>query len=194
LQKSPWLWSGGFFVVTGCRKNKAMIGFIDESTNRRYRLCLVVCSENQLRENKKALTPLLLPGQTRIHMTKENQQRRGVILKSIQKLEFSAYVFEIDDLGLKPNVARSILIRAIGGHFSWISIDKLILDKSTSEVLDARIFLDLFQSTGHRLHFQHQSSSGTPGLWITDALLWAYSKGGAWRAQAMKSLTIYRVH
>lgn len=171
-----------------------MIGFIDESTEGRYRICLVLMTDRQHANFIKLSLKLLLRGQSRFHMSKESPRRRKEILDRIVEVSFSAYVFEIDNKALKPNTARSHLLIALGAHASWSSISKLIFDRSTSESLDTRVLQDLFQSTGHRLTFHHTQSSAEPGLWASDAILWAYAKGGDWRRQVMPRIKVFRVH
>lgn len=136
----------------------------------------------------------LLKGQSRFHMSKESPRRRREILDRILEFPFTALIFEIDDKALKPNTARSHLLIAVGAHSSWSSISKLIFDRSTSESLDTRVLQDLFQSTSHRLAFLHTPSSAEPGLWVSDAILWAYAKGGDWRRKVLPHIKVFRVH
>lgn len=185
---------GAFFNVLCSRNNGIMIGFLDESSAGRYRLCLVIMSEINHSKFLKSSQAFLLRGQSRFHMAKESPRRRREILDLLLRFPFSAYIFEIDNLTLKPNSARSHLLRAIGAHSSWSTISRLVFDRSTSENLDTRILQDLFQSTGHRLNFSHQASSLEPGLWVPDAILWAYAKGGEWRHKVGPSVKVFRVH
>ncbi len=171
-----------------------MIGFLDENTEGRYRICLVLMTDYHHANFVKLSPRLLLRGQSRFHMSKESSRRRNEILDRILESRFKAYIFEIDNKALKPNTARSHLLIALGAHASWSSITKLTFDRSTSESLDTRVLQDLFQSSGHRLVFRHTQSSAEPGLWVSDALLWAYAKGGDWRRKVMPNVKVFRVH
>jgi hypothetical protein len=171
-----------------------MIGFLDESTAGRYRICLVLMSDFNHSSFLEFAPQLLLRGQSRFHMSKESPRRRKEILDRILEMPFPALIFEIDNKSLKPNTARSHLLIALGAHASWSSISKLIFDRSTSENLDTRVLLDLFQSTGHRLTFNHLQSSAEPGLWVSDSILWSYAKGGEWRRTVMSRIKVFRVH
>jgi hypothetical protein len=156
--------------------------FIDETTAKRYRLCLVAIPIENLSETRKAMQSLRLKGQSRIHMTKESDTRRRKILDEILRLEsWNCLILEAKTLGLTASEARKKLLLVASAHKIWPSIKRLVIEDSTQRDSDKSMLTWIKNNSGHELSFDFCKPSSEECLWIADALGWAYAKGGTWR-------------
>lgn len=64
--------------------------FVDESKSMGFTLAVAMFDERRLADARKGLRSMLLPGQRRLHFTRESPARRRAILAALSRLGMSA--------------------------------------------------------------------------------------------------------
>lgn len=156
--------------------------FVDESTAKRYRLCLVAIPSSDLKATRIELQKLRLKGQTRIHMAKESEARQKEILKKMLELEsWKCLILQIKTPGVTNTEARKTLFLLASVHKLWTSIKHIVIEESNEVDRDRQILTWIKRQTKRDFEFEFARASQNECLWIADALAWAYSKGGDFR-------------
>lgn len=169
--------------------------FVDESKFRSYVLAGATCPTSDLAATRRLLTNLLLPGQERLHFSKERDARRRLILQQINASPIRAVIVTTPK---KPTEieARARALRRLIRETHALLIDRLVIERDESAlILDKRV---LSESTSNplaraNLSYGWSAPRQEPLLWAADAFAWAWSTGGKWRDQVrsgVKSISI----
>jgi hypothetical protein len=143
-------------------------------------------------ELRKQLRSLLLPGQRRIHMTKEGVRRRRVILDAIVHLEPQVTVLELRrPNGVTRPEARAMLLSVASGVVAERSTRFWVLDN----IEESQMRRDELQLHGAGVEalFDHRPSHEEPLLWVVDVALWAYGAGGEWKRRSAPIVDVRRI-
>lgn len=173
-------WTSGHRCAE-CGRRDRWSAFSDETIrNKRYGIAVALacgCRQNAL---EKAIRQLLLPGQRRLHMAKEQPRRRREILSAIQKLRITGVYAEAQGSELD---ARAACWGTLVPHLLDLNVRKLHIEQvvgsehvdraSISDALAKRHSLDC-------LEYHHMSHRGVPLLWLADAMAWAVGRGEQW--------------
>jgi hypothetical protein len=156
--------------------------FVDESERPgRYLMCAVHVAPAQIHVVRPALTALCLPGQYRVHMTKERPSRRRLILDRIANLPLRAVVYTC---AAPPNRARPACLRRMVADLVERSTTRLVIEPVESHVAADRFAIErtLEKAEPYRdVVYEHLAARLEPILWAADAIAWAYGIGGDWR-------------
>ena len=158
--------------------------FVDESKARAYVLAGVTCPTESLQAVRATLTDFLLPGQARLHFSKERDHRRSAIIKSLISTQVRAVVIETPK---KPTEieARSRCLRNLVREAARFSVARLLIERDTSMLaLDQRLMAEMawFGRRSEPLTYAWFGPSQEPLLWAADAFAWCWAAGGRWRS------------
>ena len=126
---------------------------------------------------------LCLPGQARIHFTKEGQRRRSVIVDQICALPVDLCVFDATALVDEKAARRACLVGLVqtlgelGGRRLVLEQDESLVSADQAVLYAAVRELNLAES----VTYEHLPAKSEPLLWIADAAAWCWSRGGNWR-------------
>ena len=159
---------------------------VDESKAKDHLLVAAAIVPHDLARCRGVVRGLLLPGQPRLHMKKEQDSRRRLMLDTFAKLEARVTIYRAP--------------RALGTeiHRRERCLDELIADLGTAggrlclerdETLVARDKQRMIEATrrvgnARTLEYWHESAASEPLLAIPDAVGWAWARGGDWRRRA----------
>jgi hypothetical protein len=156
--------------------------FIDESQAGRYRLCVVAVQQSQLTEIRSSLESLRLPGQRRIHMSKESDRRKSQICQLISKLPgWDSIVIESGPKKRITPETRQELFLLAAQHPLWNKIQVVVVEDSNERMRDRRTLSWLNKYGDHKFDYRFEKPSQESCLWLADVIAWSMSKGGAWK-------------
>lgn len=159
-----------------------MQGFVDESKVRGLVVACTVAEPRALSDSRKALHALRANGQRRIHFTKESDPRRRKICSAICDLELTVAVYDTTSIR-DPRKGRQAALDAVVLDLSKLGATRLTIEQDDSLVAADRAYLyDAVRR--HRtpdLVYHHCRPQEEPLLWVSDAVVWCYAKGGEWR-------------
>ncbi|MGY4772899.1 hypothetical protein ACXC9Q_38845 (plasmid) [Kribbella sp. CWNU-51] len=174
----------------------ARSAFVDESTTQHdYVVCAILLGPHKLEDARRALKQLRMPGQRRIHMTKECDSRRRRILSAVADLELEAVLYRAL-LDRRPHrEARDDCLRAMVPDLLARGAARLAIESCDQDRQDRQIIGDvLAKERAHdRLAYRHEKPSSEPLLWLPDIIGWAYTRGGDWYRRARSSSIELRV-
>lgn len=161
---------------------------VDESMRRGYLLVAAVVMPDDVTATRRGVKSLVEPGQRRLHMVKESDSRRRLILQRMADLGCSATLYEAG-AGHKSNITRrrACLERLVHDVVDTGAGTRLCLE--TAEGVDRRDqqqLLELVRRLQCRdiLAYEHAHASAEPLLAVPDAIAWAWTRGGEWRRRA----------
>ncbi|MDN5725296.1 MAG: hypothetical protein L0G99_05100 [Propionibacteriales bacterium] len=164
---------------------------MDESKHRGFHLIAAVILPDNAKLARQAVAALTLRGQTRIHMNKERDSRRRLILSTLAKLDMDVTIYTAGarhrtDLARREHCMRRLAAdTALAGHTHlWIEQDPTLIDRDRQQIIEA------VRSTGQpQFSYAHLSAAAEPLLAIPDAIAWAWPKGGDWRRRCEPMVT-----
>ena len=165
--------------------------FVDESKAGPYLLVASVVLPTDLGAARGAVRALHLPRQSRIHMTGEDDSRRGKILTAFEKAGLRATIYRA--AGYKTNIAaREACIDTLVRPLAIEPTARVTFecDQSQDE-RDRKQLYRLVRELGctERVQYEHRLATAEPLLAVPDAIGWAYARGGDFRKRAMSLIT-----
>lgn len=156
--------------------------FVDESKRRGLLVAAAVVQPRDLAPARTVLRRLCLPGQARLHFTKERADRRRQVLAAI--LELGVVVDLYDATGIHDqHQARAACLRALVHDVTAADARRLVLEQDDSLVRsDQAVLYAAVRDAGAsgRLTYEHVPARSEPLLWLADAAAWCWSRGGPW--------------
>ena len=156
--------------------------FVDESKSRGYTMVAAAVDPRDLTALRRELRALVLPGQRRVHFTKESDSRKRTVVSRLTELGVRAYLVRSSDPGeasARADCLSQLVAAAVrDGH------TRIVLERDESiERSDRRVLYSEVERRG--LHgsvtYDHEAAHQEPLLWIADAIAWSHTKGGDWR-------------
>jgi len=156
--------------------------FVDESKRHGLLVAAAVVQPRDLAPARTALRRLCLPGQSRLHFTKERDDRRRQILTAI--LSLGVVVDLYDATGIRnQQQARAACLRAVVQDLAAAGGQRLVLEQDDSLVRSDQAVLYAAvrdASASDRLTYEHVPARTEPLLWVADAAAWCWSRGASW--------------
>lgn len=158
--------------------------FVDESIRGgTYLLCAVRFRAGDLLLARATMRALCKPGQRRVHMAKEQPQRRREILAAVTGTPARARLYLAAG---PPIVARATCLSRLLVDLGADSPPPVRLSLESSDGQDKR---DRELIVAHRyaapaldgMTYEHMRPHEEPLLAVPDVLAWAYGAGGDWR-------------
>ena len=167
--------------------------YADESKRGRYLLVAVTIEDPDVA--RKAITSLILPGQRRLHMVRERDSRRRLILSTLVQLGLEAVIYDAGRDYREDREARGACLTALATDLLGRGDTRLVIEEDESELHADR--LALYQATyGTRsaagLTYVHDRASHDQLLAIPDAIAWSWPQGGDWRRRVGPLVTAVR--
>ncbi|MCC2336489.1 hypothetical protein [Cellulomonas wangsupingiae] len=166
--------------------------FIDESMRSGYLLVAAVVLPEDVAATRRGIKELVGRGQRRLHMVKESEPRKRLILQRLNDLNVSATLYEAGP-DHKTNIARrhACLERLV---IDVVETGGARLCLETAAGVDGRDQQQLIELTRRlrchdKLTYEHAPASREYLLAAPDAIAWAWSKGGEWRRRAAPLVT-----
>jgi hypothetical protein len=164
--------------------------FVDENKSRGLLMAAAHVPAGDVAVNRKALRGLLLPGQERLHFNHETSARRGKIIGVIRDLHLTVDLYQaVTDTVADRHLCLESIIRDIVP-----TAERLVVERDESVIAQDRRFLHQalirFRCID-TLRCDLLVPKADPLLWIPDAVVWSWVRGGAWRG-AVASFTQLR--
>jgi hypothetical protein len=154
--------------------------FVDENKARGLLMAAAACSAPDVRRIRQTMSGLLMPRQRRIHFQKESPARQRKILAVVNELEISValYAAPRTDADSRRRCLTAIVEDAAA------TTERLVIERDESTLeFDAQVLYQAVRrySCADTLHYELLAPHLDPLLWIPDAVVWAWAKGGEWR-------------
>jgi hypothetical protein len=168
--------------------------FVDESLHRGLRLAAVRVEFGDLRRARARTRDQLPAGTRRLHFVKENDANRRRAFAAITSLDLEHLIVE-GPPARRPEDQRAEALRVVVSWALERGVERIVLERDENSVdLDRRIIRDTLRSAGRpdAIEYVHLAAPAEPLLWIPDAVVWAWSRGGEWRkrAEALRLTTL----
>ncbi|MGW0455864.1 hypothetical protein [Gordonia sputi] len=159
-----------------------MHAFIDESKVRGLVVACTISDPALLASSRKAMQSMRANGQRRIHFTKESDPRRRKICSAICELGLSVRVYDTTSIRDQRQGRRSAL-DAVVRDLADAAASTLIIEQDDSlvDADRATLYAAVRRHQVPDLSYRHERPTQEPLLWVSDAVVWCYVKGGDWR-------------
>jgi hypothetical protein len=130
---------------------------------------------------RKLLRSLCRPGQRRLHFKKERDSRRREILSALVAAKLViARVYATRPPG--PGARADCLLAAVPDLID-LNVGELILEhcEPRQEARDRQVAARRRPEVRRVFVYRHAAPASEAGLWVADAVAWAYGAGGDWR-------------
>ncbi|MBA3741627.1 hypothetical protein [Sporichthya sp.] len=159
--------------------------FVDETKQRGYQLVAAHTGAADLTDDLRQLVRgLVLKGQRRVHMTKESDPRKRVIVAAICGSAITATVYDACRRYSHELDARAACLGALIDDLARGGATRLLIEQDDSLLrwdLQRLIELTRTANCGDSLRYEHQRGQAELLLAIPDAIAWCWAKGGDWR-------------
>ena len=159
--------------------------FVDESKAKGYTMAAALVASGNISDLRQSMRALVLPGQRRLHFTKERANRRRLILSRMADLGVRVQVFHCT--ATSDAIGREACLIGLVDHAAKEAHTKIVIERDQSiEQSDRKILfreVKKHKLTG-TLTYALEDPYLEPLLWIPDAVAWSYSKGGDWKRRA----------
>lgn len=158
--------------------------YVDETKARGYVVVAARCPDETMREVRRAVGRLALPGQRSVHMKHESPRRRRQVADRIARLHASGVSAVVLDAGKGPepeHVRRDRALRTLVARIADEDAAHLVLDLDTTMVARDRRTLAGATRDLPRVAYSHLPLSAEPLLTIPDVVAWSWARGGEWR-------------
>jgi hypothetical protein len=130
----------------------------------------------------------------RPHFVKENDSNRRSAFAAIAHLDLEHLIVE-GPPARRPEDQRAEALRVVVSWALECGVERIVLERDENSVdLDRRVIRDALRAAGrlHAVEYLHLAAPSEPLLWIPDAVVWAWSRGGEWRrrAEALRLTTL----
>jgi len=166
--------------------------FVDETKHRDYLMVAAVVLPADVAPVRWAVRGLVLPGQRRVHMSKESAPRRRLIAETIAGSGVTAVIFDAGQIDGDELERRRACLRAVVAHSDDLGAGRLVLELDDSLLCqDRRWLVEITRELGCRdiLHYDHARAAAEPLLAVPDAIAWCWAKGGDWRRRIRPAVT-----
>ncbi|RKQ90196.1 hypothetical protein U746_1452 [Mycolicibacterium mucogenicum 261Sha1.1M5] len=159
--------------------------FVDESKAKGYTMVAALVEPGEATRLRREVRALVLPRQRRIHFTKEQPERKRLILSRLTAMGARAQVFQCET---KNQVhGRDTCLSAIVARAAQHVRAKIVIERDASvEKADRQTLFREASRYGLRdtLSYSFEAPHQEPLLWIADAIAWSYTKGGDWKRRS----------
>jgi hypothetical protein len=158
--------------------------FVDETKHRGYLLVAGVLGPGDLDPVRRLLRDLVLPGQRRLHMKDENDQRRRAIATAISASGVTATIYDAGRRYRNERARRAACLRALVDDAAQHGDAMLVLEQDDTLLSwDDQRLIEYTREAGCRdnLRYEHRRAASELLLAVPDAIAWCWAKGGDWR-------------
>lgn len=171
--------------------------YVDETKERDYILVASALLGAEIDTLRRAMKGFVLRGQTRIHLAKESNSRRGAIVDAICDAGVTATVYDAGRTYTSQLAARAACLQAIVNDVKASDQTLLVLEQDDSILQwDKRFLYGVVHAAGlaEVLRYEHHRAKNELLLTIPDAIAWCWARGGGWRQRISPAVkTVRRV-
>lgn len=161
--------------------------FVDETKARGYVIAATLVDDSDVTAVRRVLQQTLPRGQRRIHMVDESDPLRRKFLGALADAGLTARLYVAGaDHGTDVRRRRACL-RHVVLDAATEGCTRLVLESDpTQDARDRQTIIEARRETGRSVAFeyQHLRAYDEPLLWASDAVAWAFARGGVWREMA----------
>lgn len=164
--------------------------FVDESKAKGYTMVAALVLPGDIAVLRRNVRSLVLPGQRRIHFSKERPERKRLILSRFSEFGAQAHVFQC--VTKNQIIGREACLSGIVTHAAQRGSTKIVIERDESiEKADRQFLFQEVRRHGLKsaLSYDLQVPHEEPLLWIADAIAWSYVKGGEWKSRVNPLIT-----
>ncbi len=159
--------------------------FVDESRRGSvYTIAVAIAQPANLRQLRRDLRGLLLPGQRELHFNDQKDPRRRVLADAIARMPIEVWIYR-RCIERYAEPARQECVDRVVGDLLVSGAHRLVLDtRAQLDAKDEATIRDVIlrQPQDHdRFVYEHVDSAYESLLWIADAAAWCFGAGGNWR-------------
>lgn len=157
--------------------------FVDETKEGGYLVVAAVIVARDLDSSRTQMRALCLPGQVRLHFTKESPPRRRKIAAAICRTSTQVHIYD-GSAYANEREAREACLRQLVVDLAEIKVHRLVIERDDSLVhSDVRVVREAMGKAGaaNILSYEHLPPRAEPLLWIADAAAWCWTHGPQWR-------------
>jgi hypothetical protein len=168
--------------------------YVYETNYRGYQLVEVFVDDAKIEDLRKLMRGLVLKGQRRVHMKKENDSRRRAIAAAICGCGVRAVVYAAgrrydEELGARAACLQALVIdQATEPTLLVVEQDDSLLRWDRQRLIELRREADCRET----LTYRHQRAASEALLALPDAVAWCWAKGGDWRRRISPAVTVVR--
>lgn len=165
--------------------------YVDESARRgRYLMCSVVVDPTAAGPLRRRIRGLLLPGQRRLHFSKEGVRRRRQLADVLVNLDLDVTVVMCRAVeGRREVDARARCVTGIVRHLQRNGdVVSLVLESRHHQDIDDLPVIAAARTRTPALNYQHVDGNHDPLLWLPDSFAWLYGAGGDWKRRASQAI------
>ena len=169
--------------------------FVDETKHRGYLLVAGVVVLSDLDSVRRKLRGLVLPGQRRLHMKDENDQRRRSIATAIALSGVTATIYDAGRRYRNERERRAACLHALIIDAADRGDTMLVLEQDDTLLSwDNQRLIEFTREAGCRetLRYEHRRAADELLLAVPDAIAWCWAKGGDWRRRIQPVVTDVR--
>ena len=163
--------------------------FADESKARGFLLAAAVVLPGELAPMRNLVRTLRLPGQRRIHCSKESDRPRKVIVGAMAEAGARVVLYDASRYR-DEKAARDAAIASLAYDVAKMGAARLVIERDDSVVeADRKIIRTrLIRADCHdTLSYEHARARQEYLLAIPNAVAWCWAKGGHWRCRVAPS-------
>lgn len=157
--------------------------FVDETKDSGLLVVAALLAPRDLRSARSTMRRMLLPGQARLHFTKERPSRRAQIADAVCATGVRIDVY--DARGVRdPKQARALCLERIVADLAASGATRLVIEQDDSLVKhDQRVLHAAVRAAEvvDVLSYEHLPARSEPLLWLPDAAAWCWAHGSTWR-------------
>ena len=169
--------------------------YVDETKNRGYLLVATVVTPRDLDPIRRTDRGLVLPGQRRLHMKNESDQRRRSIATSIVVSGIQATIYDARRRYGNERERRAACLRSLVNDAARRGDTLLVLEQDDSLLSwDNQRMIEYTRAAECRetLRYEHRRAAAEQLLALPDAIAWCWAKGGDWRRRIEPVITTVR--
>ena len=158
--------------------------YVDETKARDYLLVAVAIAGNDVSAARRVVRSLHMPGQNRLHMSKERPSRRRQIITAMAAMPISVTVYRAGRDHKTDLKRRAVCLRNLVADVGHSLPVRLCLERDDSLVaLDRQEIIETVRATKIKGDFEywHEAAASEAMLAVPDAFAWAWAKGGEWQ-------------
>lgn len=158
--------------------------FIDESArDRRYLIAVAIVQPSHVRQLRREMCRLLLPGQRELHFKKEKPIRRRLLADAIARLPVEVDVYSRWCCRDEEPARQDCLARLTRDVLDRQAHRLVIDSRDSQDIHDERTLRRILEPhpSASRLVYEHVNSRTEPLLWIADVVAWCHGAGREWR-------------
>ena len=157
--------------------------FVDETKHCGYLMAAAAVLPRDLTPARQVVRDLLLPGQRRIHFTKERDSRRRCIVAALVECAVQVTIFDASRIHPELRAREACLTAVVGSAFET-GVRRLVIELDESlEAWDRALLVELTRKAGRRsgMTYEVLRTHEEGLLAIADVAAWCWAKGGDWK-------------